>query len=75
MFAVSLTPESVRWLMLKGKVEEAKAIFRKMAKVNKRIMPDEELQVPDDSDRLGDARDLFRTRKMGQTTLLSWYCW
>ena len=75
MFAVSLTPESVRWLMLKGKVEEAKAIFRKMAKVNKRIMPDEELQVPDDSDRLGDARDLFRTRKMAQTTLLSWYCW
>ena len=75
MFAVSLTPESVRWLMLKGKAEEAKAIFRKLAKVNKRIMPDEELQVPDDSDRLGDARDLFRTRTMAQTTLLSWYCW
>ena len=61
--------------MLKGKIEEAKAIFRKMAKVNKSTIPDEELQVPDDSDRLGDARDLFRTRKMTQTTLLSWYCW
>jgi len=70
-----LTPESVRWLMLKGKLEEAKAIFKKMAKVNKRIMPDEELDVPHDSDRLGDVRDLFRTRKMVQTTLLSWYCW
>lgn len=61
--------------MVKGKIEEAKEIFRKMAKVNKRTMPDEELQVPEDNDRLGDARDLFGTRKMVQTTLLSWYCW
>lgn len=61
--------------MVRGKVEEAKDIFRKMAKVNKRTMPDEELQVPEDNDRLGDVRDLFATRKMTQTTLLSWYCW
>lgn len=70
-----MTPESVRWLMIRGKIEEAKEIFRKMAKVNKRTMPDGELQVPDDDDRLGDVRDLFATRKMVQKTLLSWYCW
>ncbi|KAL9979757.1 hypothetical protein ACROYT_G017467 [Oculina patagonica] len=70
-----LTPESVRWLMVRGKVEEAKEIFRKMARVNKRSMPDEDLQVPQNDDRLGDVRDLFATRKMAKTTLLSWYCW
>ena len=70
-----MTPESVRWLMVKGKIEEAKEIFRKMAKVNKTTMPDEELKMPDDDQRLGDVRDLFVTRKMVQKTLLSWYCW
>ena len=75
MLTVSLTPESVRWLMVRGKVEEAKTIFRKMAKVNKRTMPDEELEVPEDTDRLGDVRDMFVSRKMTQTTVLSWYCW
>ena len=61
--------------MVKGKIEEAKEIFRKMAKVNKTTMPDEELKMPDDDQRLGDVRDLFVTRKMVQKTLLSWYCW
>lgn len=70
-----LTPESVRWLMVKGKNAEALNVFRKMAKVNKTVMPDEDLIPPDDDQRLGDVCDLFATRKMVQKTVLSWYCW
>lgn len=70
-----LTPESVRWLMIKGKTEEAKEIFRKIAKVNKMPMSDMDLKPPEDDQRLGDVRELFATRKMVQKTLLSWYCW
>ena len=61
--------------MVKGKIEEAKQVFRRMAKVNKRTMPDEDLKLPDDDQRLGDVRDLFATRSMVQKTVLSWYCW
>ena len=74
-FNFSLTPESVRWFMVKGKIEEAKQVFRRMAKVNKRTMPDEDLKLPDDDQRLGDVRELFATRSMVQKTVLSWYCW
>ena len=72
---LSLTPESVRWLMVKGRTEDAKAIFRRMARVNKTSMPVGELQAPDDDDRLGDVCDLFSSRQMVKKTLLSWYCW
>ena len=72
----SLTPESVRWLMVKGKIEQAKDIFRRMASVNQKTMPkDLELTLPDDDQRLGDVRDLFSTRKMVQKAILSWYTW
>lgn len=75
LYVDSLTPESVRWLMIKGKTEEAKEIFRKIAKVNKMPMSDMDLKPPEDDQRLGDVRELFATRKMVQKTLLSWYCW
>ena len=75
LYIDSLTPESVRWLMIKGKTEEAKEIFRKIAKVNKMPMSDMDLKPPEDDQRLGDVRELFATRKMVQKTLLSWYCW
>lgn len=75
LYVDSLTPESVRWLMIKGKTEQAKEIFRKIAKVNKMPMSDMDLKPPEDDQRLGDVRELFATRKMVQKTLLSWYCW
>lgn len=70
-----LTPESVRWLMLKGKTKEAKNVFKRMAKVNKTIMPEDDLQLPDDDQSLGDVRELFATRGMVKKTLMSWYIW
>lgn len=69
------TPESVRWLMIKGKMGEAVNVFKRMARVNKTIMPQEDLKLPNDDQKLGDARELFATRKMTQKTLMSWYSW
>ena len=54
---------------------EAVNVFKRMARVNKTIMPQEDLKLPNDDQKLGDARELFATRKMTQKTLMSWYCW
>ena len=54
---------------------EAVNVFKRMARVNKTIMPQEDLKLPNDDQKLGDARELFATRKMTQKTLMSWYSW
>ena len=54
---------------------EAVNVFKRMARVNKTIMPQEDLKLPKDDQKLGDARELFATRKMTQKTLMSWYSW
>ena len=36
----SFIHESIRWLVSKGKVEEAEAVVRKIAKFNRRTLPD-----------------------------------
>ncbi|CAL4133749.1 unnamed protein product, partial [Meganyctiphanes norvegica] len=41
-------PESVRWLISKGRNAEAVKIIEKAAKVNKATLPKELLQIPDD---------------------------
>ena len=38
-------PESARWLLAKGKLEEAKSVVRRIAKENNRSEPSEELYV------------------------------
>lgn len=69
-----LTPESVRWFLVKGKTEKAEQILYKVAKFNKKPIPQEPLQDCE-KQRLGDLRDLFKTRAMTHKTLISWYCW
>ncbi|EOA92744.1 Solute carrier family 22 member 14, partial [Anas platyrhynchos] len=40
-------PESARWLVTKGKIEEAKKVLQKAASINKRTIPPDLLeQVP-----------------------------
>lgn len=68
------SPESVRWLLVKGKVEQAEAALRKVAKRNKKQIPEESLKACE-RQRLGDLRDLFKSRSLTHKTLVSWYCW
>ena len=73
-------PESIRWLATKGRLEEAHEIVTKMARMNKRQIPENTLSV------LGKIRkfeeeaqserkkytyfDLFKSFKMAKTTLI-----
>ncbi|PFX33207.1 Solute carrier family 22 member 5 [Stylophora pistillata] len=70
------TPESSRYLLLKGKVTETEQILRRIATTNKKTYPDEPLVNPNAEGKvqdLGDFRDLFRTKKMLHRTLVCWY--
>ena len=71
------SPESVRWLLKKGRVLEAKETLAKVAKVNGKVMPDAALKLPNDEkmERLGDFRDLFSSTKMAHKTLACWFMW
>ena len=76
-FFSSFTPESVRWLLKKGRVSEAREVLRKVARLNNKHMPVEPLLLPNDEkvERLGDFRDLFISVKMIHKTLASWLMW
>ena len=78
-FTNRVVPESVRWLLTHEKTEEAEKVLKKVAKVNKKEMPDEGLGLPEDQ-RCGQRReagfmDLFGTRSMTKKTLISWISW
>ena len=77
LFSHSFTPESIRWYLKKGRVDNATEVLRKVAKVNGKEMPDAALKLPNDEkkERLGDFRDLFSSVKMAHKTLLSWLMW
>uniref|UniRef100_A0A8C6IXG2 Uncharacterized protein n=1 Tax=Melopsittacus undulatus TaxID=13146 RepID=A0A8C6IXG2_MELUD len=46
-FYIWVLPESARWLVIKGRIEEAKKLLQKAAAINKRTLPPELLeQVP-----------------------------
>jgi len=67
-------PESVRWLLKKGRESEARTIFSNVARLNGKEMPEEALELPKE-EKLGDLRDLFSSRKMAHKTLGSWLMW
>nr|XP_058946475.1 solute carrier family 22 member 15-like [Pocillopora verrucosa] len=70
------TPESIRWLLKKGRETEARDILSKVAKVNGKSMPEEALHLPkDERIRLGDFPDLFMSDGMIHRTLGSWLMW
>jgi len=67
-------PESVRWLLKKGRQTEAREILSKVARLNGKEMPSEKLCLPK-RERLGDFRDLFSSVKMAHKTLGVWFMW
>lgn len=67
-------PESVRWLLKKGRYTEARKTLSKVALLNGKEMPDEPIYLPKE-ERLGDIRDLFSSPKMAHKTLGCWFMW
>ena len=72
----SITRESPRWLVLKGKLKDAEVVLNRIAEVNGKEMPEDKVQSePEKQIRMGDLRDLFSSKKMAHKSLLSWYLW
>ena len=73
---VRLLPESPRWLLLKGREAEARKILSRVAKWNKRPLPDVlVLQKPAIPENRITFRQLFGTWKTAKKTLISWDLW
>ena len=73
-FVLRFVPESVRWLLVSGHKDKAMAILEKVAQVNKREMPKEDLNVPYSPPNKG-CLELFATRKLVILTLIQCYAW
>ena len=67
-------PESVRWLIVQGKTDEARTILEKVAAANKKEMPNEELHIPITTANKG-VLELFKTWKMAKLSLIQIYAW
>ncbi|XP_020896859.1 solute carrier family 22 member 1 [Exaiptasia diaphana] len=73
------SPESLRWLIVKGRTNEAIKVLQDVARVNKKVPPDDDVVFEKsgitENQKLGNIKDLFATKKIGLRTLISWYCW
>ena len=76
-FISRYVPESLRWLQLKGRHEEVGAIFQKISRVNKRDMPDYELNDVKDETQQGLTHflNIFRPKKIAIRSLIQGYLW
>ncbi|KXJ10286.1 Organic cation transporter-like protein [Exaiptasia diaphana] len=68
-------PESSRWLITRGKQDESKAYFTKIARFNGKEMPPNPIAVVEEKQRVGDIRDLFCSLKHARITLSIWFSW
>uniref|UniRef100_A0A8C7AMA4 Solute carrier family 22 member 13 n=2 Tax=Neovison vison TaxID=452646 RepID=A0A8C7AMA4_NEOVI len=70
-------PESARWLLTRGRVEEAKQVIQKAASVNKRKLSPELLSqlIPEKMGPSGNALDLFRHPQLRKVTLILFCVW
>ena len=73
-----LVPESTRWLRMKGKLTEAMVIFNKMAKVNGRVLRNEEV-IPNSQSQSTISKstiaDLFQPFSIAIYTLIQGAAW
>ena len=71
---MKFVPESVRYLRVKGELDAAMAVFRRIAYWNKTIIPDNVTISPASTiNHKASPLDLFRTRKMARVScILGW---
>ncbi|XP_067010879.2 organic cation transporter protein [Anabrus simplex] len=71
-------PESPRWLITKGKVDEARSLLLKVAKWNKVNIPEstmEDILQPQNQDYKSSVFDLLRWPNMRKNSLILFYIW
>ncbi|XP_007430841.2 solute carrier family 22 member 13-like [Python bivittatus] len=76
-FYIWVLPESARWLVTKGKIEEAKKLLQKAASVNKRTIPLKLLEQlkPEKKTKSATVLDLLRNPHLAKTTLVISSLW
>ncbi|XP_066847518.1 solute carrier family 22 member 13-like isoform X4 [Anser cygnoides] len=76
-FYIWVLPESARWLVTKGKIEEAKKVLQKAASINKRTIPPGLLgQLKCETQaKSGSFLDLFRKKHLRKVTLIMSCAW
>ncbi|XP_066049024.1 solute carrier family 22 member 13-like [Chamaea fasciata] len=76
-FYIWVLPESPRWLVTKGRIEEAKKVLQKAAATNKRSLPAELLeQLKSEKEvKSGSFLDLFRKKHLRKVTLIMSCVW
>ncbi|KAM9308188.1 uncharacterized protein PAF06_012352 [Gastrophryne carolinensis] len=76
-FYIWFLPESPRWLLAKGKNEQAKKVLQKAASVNKKKLSEEMLKQlqEDKKQKSGNTADLFRISALRRITLVMAVVW
>ncbi|NWU10639.1 S22AD protein, partial [Cephalopterus ornatus] len=76
-FFITVLPESARWLVTKGRMEEAKKLLQKAAATNKHSLPAGLLEQlkPEKQTKSGSLLDLFRKKHLRKVTLIMSCAW